>query len=142
MRLSEAIREGSKKTYQCFHSFFAFTSLDAGRTGACAIGAAVYDKLKNMRLDETPAEIAERFFPILLVGDIQCPACDLSPDPRQTLRYVVQHLNDYHSWSREAIAEWVETIENKLEPPPEETSLPDANGDGIPDVYWPLSLSK
>lgn len=37
----------------------------------------------------------------------QCPACALGGEGT----VLIAHLNDHHSWTREQIADWVETIE-------------------------------
>lgn len=42
-----------------------------------------------------------------------CPACGNMAD-YVTVAGVMGHLNDDHRWSRERIADWVETIENPV----------------------------
>lgn len=45
-----------------------------------------------------------------------------------TLTSIIQHLNDSHEWTREQIADWLETLDIDLtfapEPPPEEIEIP------------------
>lgn len=45
---------------------------------------------------------------ILLWSTAACPVCPLPAGP---LFRVIPHLNDTHLWTREAIADWVATIE-------------------------------
>lgn len=119
MKFSEAIREGARLSRQAFGSLY-------DRGGACAIGAACdwfeYTHGKSIScgvdyLNEFPvANIVVRSFP-----------CGCSPTRyRQHVDGVAAHLNDDHKWSREAIAEWVETIEKKLET---EQATPTAGGE-------------
>ena len=105
MRLSDAIREGIKKRkYQVFGSF------RDNKGGTCAIGAA-NDAGWSWGRQEYPP------------GFYACPSCKL--DTHTTLCFVkgttenqgiysyemVQHLNDDHRWTREAIADWLDTLE-------------------------------
>ena len=46
----------------------------------------------------------------------ECPQCGLDPQP---LWRLIPHLNDIHNWTRERIADFVETIERAAEPTPE-----------------------
>lgn len=39
-----------------------------------------------------------------------CPVCRVN----STIIGLVEHLNDYHKWSRQDIAEWVEPVEVRL----------------------------
>lgn len=123
MKLSEAIREGSRLSLQ------AFGTMNKG-SGACALGAAV--EHLAMR-GEIPMEYGlcstwntdplEKRFPAMLSN--VPPPCKCEPLEGYmhhvsckydgTLMLAIIHLNDEHAWSREAIAEWVEVIENKLE---------------------------
>lgn len=112
MKLSEAIREGAKLSGQ------AFGYMTRGGN-ACALGAASeWDMFCNgfryMRITE--------LFPILLsVVEKPCK-CEYVGADNWGVQYhgdqfgpIITHLNDHHLWSREAIAEWVEVVENKLE---------------------------
>ena len=89
MHLSEAIRDGAKLATQC-----TTETMGRGRDGStCALNAAW----------DTGHRETHRYYPL----PASCPIC---------MRYnglavVVIHLNDDHKWTREAIAEWVETIE-------------------------------
>lgn len=103
MKLSTAIRIGSMTTRQIKGNF-----RDDGN-GRCAIGAALdavgfYSGAKAHYLDYRLASL----FPL---ADIVVK----HPIHRGMMDHVsgvVVTLNDHHDWSREAIADWVETIEN------------------------------
>jgi hypothetical protein len=107
MKLSEAILLGSTLAPQ---GFWRFMNSD-GHT--CAVGAA---------LQAVGAELSDvsswEQFPILNTVGITCPECGRKPS-RHPMYYLVSHINDYHRWSREKIAEWVATVEADLEPVPE-----------------------
>lgn len=119
MKLSEAIREGSRGTRQCFFSYGLLAMNEF-----CAIGAAlnhigVFDKAMHelSRADGGWAALY-KYFPnssseaLCPVGDI----CDYTDNNNvTTVLSVAGHLNDKHKWSREAIAEWVEVQENLIE---------------------------
>jgi hypothetical protein len=49
-------------------------------------------------------------WPWLQQQDRQCPVCSCVRMVCRTDAMIV-HLNDEHEWTREAIADWVETIE-------------------------------
>lgn len=122
MKLSEAIRLGAMLKPQSFYDYEI-----AG--GTCAIGAAL-DAIGALSSFDDDAE----FFPILRreQRDVQCPAC------RQWLSYasgVIVHLNDAHHWTRERIADWVETVEaaQELEAPASTNAVdPSAADHGTP----------
>ena len=79
----------------------------------CALGTAYYS-LGHRFLAR--AEEAEREWPWLRTS-VQCPE-------EQCYRYsfdvptslVISHLHHTHHWSREVIADWIETLEKELEP--------------------------
>lgn len=104
LKLSEAIRLGSMMKPQ------AYTDAEIGAScaleAACeAIGLAACEWV---RLDSQ--------YPILDRADIHCPLCS-STDDQEAFEEVVYHLNDDHKWSRERIADFVETIENQQASP-------------------------
>lgn len=116
MRLSEAIREGSRRTTKCVGIS------DYGPDGdhpirTCAIGAALLSIGKLNTYTTTFQALG--FFPLLRkkMKDGEAPdAYKGSPNGDvATLANVIIWLNDAEGWTREAIAEWVETIENKIE---------------------------
>lgn len=93
MRLSEAIRLGSMLHPQSFGWLRAYGSDDA-IVATCAMGAA----------EEVGCDTEE-----YKAGKVACPEC---PNLAGSLYGVVVHLNDGHRWTREAIADWVATIES------------------------------
>lgn len=46
-----------------------------------------------------------------------CPACTVQDSPlwEKKLWYVIQHLNDQHEWSRESIADWLDTLPDEID---------------------------
>jgi hypothetical protein len=92
MTFAEAIRLGSMLRPQGFGSM-------RSAAGTCALGAAE-EALGRLWCDA--------------FGDHRslyhaCPACNYAPDRLQIV--TPAHLNDTHYWTREQIADWVETIE-------------------------------
>lgn len=105
MKLSEAIRLGSMLGPQVFDGLFD------GNGGACAIGAAY------LAIGQITGPLRDHF-PWASHMTNQCPAC---PHRGLINGAVVAHLNDHHYWTREAIADWIETIEPKEAEPKVET---------------------
>ena len=110
MLLSEAIRLGAMLGPQCFDEFH-----NEQTDATCALGAAFL----------ALGTEGSFFGPEWCLGNIpaDCPQC------RHKLKNSVQvitHLNDYHRWSRSAIADWVETLEVKLGL--QESKHPDTQG--------------
>ena len=133
MKLSEAIRLGSMLKPQAFHC------LRDARGGVCASGAAfdaigVLDALcadvGKLTLTEIRsrnqaiiAAVAPQWI-LLLNAPTVCPQCG-----QRSAWLLIPHLNDRHRWTRERIADWVETIENAqeattLQPKSAEASCP------------------
>lgn len=96
MKLSEAIRLGAMMHPQCFENHSEFDS-HANVIATCALGAA----------DQAGYVLSgvRRACP---QGCFVCPACG---NETIYLDYAIAHLNDYHNWTRERIADWVETLE-------------------------------
>lgn len=114
MNLSEAIRVGSKLREQAFGTLFQ----NKGPGKTCALGAAaecvgILGKCLDagmlqplyLRFDVLRAEPGSTFAPC------SCERTAVGDE----LVIQIAHMNDHHKWSREAIAEWVETIENQLD---------------------------
>lgn len=108
--LSDAILDGAKLAGQAKGSY---VSPDGERT--CALGAAIH-AITGKACGDT-ISLGPRFGVILS----QCESCpvegckyDASSDYRYELESVIPHLNDVHEWSRERIAAFVATIEEKL----------------------------
>lgn len=136
MKLSEAIRAGAK----CWPNHRDY---DNGPNGCCAIGAAVryecvgpnYDTKRYYQLGSV-WERAEKLWPALAEKDMKCFiigcegqrwALDEPEKEVNSILGIASHLHADHNWSREAVAEWVETMEKKLEP-----HAPCAEGDQVP----------
>lgn len=102
MDLSAAIRLGAMMKPQGFGQMFF-----DGRT--CALGAAL-DAVGIRPENQGRYVLATARWPILVeLKDIRCPLCGFkSPQ----LDSGITHLNDCHDWTREQIADWVETIES------------------------------
>ena len=106
MRLSEAIRLGAMLKPQGFGAGSAILN-DVSPT--CALGAAA-----DACGLETGYHAYEKW---RFLGNAAppCPGCGCDAAARDycvsDIGDVVWHLNDEHKWTREAIADWVETIE-------------------------------
>jgi hypothetical protein len=112
MKLSDAIRLGSMLVPQGFDHPVS----RSGQGTACALEAACL----AMSIDDWSSTVTT--FPIANAPAMRvCPACGyvdtLTPPDDPTL-FAVWHLNDFHRWTRERIADWVETIEAQYEPKP------------------------
>jgi len=93
MKLSDAIRAGSKlRPQQLF-----YTMENNEMTGACAIGAAHAAGYNVRHLDMTNVDVKS------------CPGCGKAVFFPSIVSLII-HLNDYHRWERERIAEWLDTI--------------------------------
>lgn len=106
MKLSDAIRLGAMLHPQCFDRMEVRGFLTDGKVVAtCALGAAIQ---AGYRLEYVGA-----------TSLVPCPVpqCHgfLDTSHMVNLYAMVTHLNDWHRWTREAIAGWVETIEGAEE---------------------------
>lgn len=118
MKMSEAIREGAKIWPN--HREF-----DGDGGGCCAVGAAVRrikgGNWKKECVGKVTWEMAAEIWPELdgVKSDV-CPVSGCtggsfdSFHPGESAIETASHLHADHGLSREAVAEWVETIENKL----------------------------
>lgn len=121
MRLSEAIRLGAMLKPQ---GYTALVSSNGRRT--CAIGAALdaCGHLHVQKSSELPFQWREH-----MAFRSPCPDCGSDgfvywPDEEVNLGQAlttISHLNDEHHWTREQIADWVESVERATEPAPVET---------------------
>jgi hypothetical protein len=103
---AEAIREGAKIRPQTF-------GVMRKDNASCAFGAgyeAMNGSLENVSTD--PVEDYYRY----LTNAADCPieGCDEGCSDQPQLTDIIIHLNDGHQWTREAIADWLETEEEKL----------------------------
>lgn len=100
--LADAIRVGIQhRPSQAFGDYFK------GRTSSCALGAA-YEGIYRM-----PQDIAgfhpqrlDRLFECLDFSIRRCPAGCIKRIP---LGALIVHLNDHHQWTREQIADWIQS---------------------------------
>jgi hypothetical protein len=111
MKLSEAIRLGAMDTPQAFYE----TRDHKG--GTCAMGAALH----AIGVVGRPYSATIEFFPLAL------KAADhpLRRDDDWIVISIIRDLNDEYKWSRQRIADWVETIEATV-PSADASVLPDA----------------
>lgn len=93
-------------TKQIKHSF------DDGKNGRCALGAALdADNALYLTKEINSFSLITRHFPILY--NVIC-----HPSRNNcwfSLLATIMDLNDFCGWSREEIADWIESIENKEE---------------------------
>ena len=109
MKLSEAIRLGAMNRPQAFGAF-------EHRGGTCALGAACEAIGLSIEV-ANHAHISERLqslFPVLRTQRVACPVCGRVQ--HCSLASLIADLNDRHRWTREAIADWVESQEALAEP--------------------------
>lgn len=106
MKLSEAIRLGSMLKPQKSNG-------DDDGKGSCALLAAAEALgISAVRFRGTNrfvvdyVSLRDRYS--FLSNEARCPECEHSDDAC----CIIWHLNDVHRWTREAIADWVESIEN------------------------------
>lgn len=110
MKLSEAIRLGSMMKPQGFWEYAYQAEFGAPAT-TCALGAA-FDAIGELDyVMESDEEWDYAKFPVLAVQVSCCPQC--GTHCAETVDSVVPHLNDSHEWTRERIADWVESIEQQ-----------------------------
>lgn len=104
MKFFQAIRLGAMLKPQGFGRL-----IDGGAT--CAMGAALdaCGVLGDVRSNSEVVVAAAARWPCVL-QDVECP---IDADAHGALVCIVVHLNDDHHWTREQIADWVETIEGK-----------------------------
>jgi len=130
---SEAIRDGAKKRPQCLDGWSDVN--DKGEATSCAavagledLGIATLDggnvDYKGTYTNETAYDPRAGAYHRIVkitgpVGDLmynktfKAPCGCLSHVDWNVLGIII-HLNDEHEWTREAISEWVETVERKL----------------------------
>jgi hypothetical protein len=108
VRLSEAIRLGSMLKPQGFGGTDTPDASCAVRAACDAIGGDA----------EMPYTTVAARFGVAAKLPAACPECDRKDffEGFGTGLWVVYHLNDRHRWTRERIADWVETIEAQHEP--------------------------
>lgn len=105
--LAEAMRKGAALRPQVQNSMFGEAS--SGRVGSCAIGAALEGKIgsTNFTDEQTSLDYVASLFNL--------PHWDLVPTPdgnftTDVLDTIVD-LNDRQGWTREAVADWLDTLQ-------------------------------
>lgn len=109
MTLSDAMRLGAmwrpKTRHHLFHG-----------QGSCALGAAaegcgLRDEVRTIcKRPVTPTDLVFEW-PELVCRSLPCPACAATGDAQRGVLYgLIAHLNDFHNWTREAIADWLDTL--------------------------------
>jgi hypothetical protein len=75
--------------------------------GSCALGAA-FEAVGLLNVMHRPSdphpEMPESWE---LEKPTRCPACNRTTDDEMV--FLITHLNDHHRWTREQIADWIET---------------------------------
>lgn len=107
MKLSTAIREGAKLRPQYFEGYFGHiypTEDSEGILCSCALGAA-WEYARNQTFCHQEAEQVLEYFGIIDYIYI-CPASNKS----KPLSLIITELNDDHLWTREQIADYVESL--------------------------------
>ena len=122
MTFNEAVREGCRLLpNQEFRKFFSIDN-----KGACVIGSAFeaimkshggqtcckYENYASFSISEKSFLTLIYHFPELELKSKcpirKCQSLESTRTENMNIFYVCHHLNDYHRWSREAIAEWVD----------------------------------
>ena len=103
MKLSEAIRLGSMLKPQVRDEMFA-------ENGTCALGAAYEAIGLSGNNFHYQVSVPGWMQALIELPAPVCPQC-LHEREGRILGDVVIHLNDDHYWTREQIADWVETVE-------------------------------
>ncbi len=110
MKLSEAIRLGAMLRPQAFFRLF-----DRGNGGTCAMGAAAdaigaLDHQLNCYTSDFKSKRPNEWRSLFGVNPL-CPTCAMT---HGSVCEVIVCLNNDQRWSREQIADWVETVEATL----------------------------
>lgn len=105
MKLSEAIRLGSMSTHQIYGMLVAGSGQRTCALGAAYFAVGILEEVLSCKVDPFNK------FPILkkIVNHPLNKNCKLQ------LFTVIMNLNDVCCWTREEIADWVETIEKEIE---------------------------
>jgi hypothetical protein len=107
--LASFIRAGAeRRPEQAYGDYFK------GQRASCALGAAYEGMYRLPRQAEGvhPTKDLEWFFDCLEGTIRRCPGGD-GCQKRLSLAAIIVHLNDDHRWSREQIAQWLESVNGK-----------------------------
>ncbi len=122
MKFHEAIRLGATMTKQAHGMVMDTVPLTGEITATCAIGAAIHaldlhktnvippsGSSSDGRITTMAVRMPNEFMPFLSKQHIcPVPSCLMLPEPGGRM---IAHLNDGHRWTREQIADWVETAD-------------------------------
>lgn len=122
MKLSEAIRLGAMLRPQGRGAFFIIARSNDGESSSCALGAAFEAKLgldtamETVELWEAYSRISPKdFFKIFPIMEESVAHPVHKDSTAQTVFTTVVSLNDCWGWTREQIADWVESVEKEHE---------------------------
>lgn len=106
-KLSELMREGAINTFQAFDDFFDWD--ERPLIGCCALGAVLY------ALGEVRADSHEHIDAVILAAtDVNVSEYrvdyPLQNEASMTLYDTITSLNDDAKWTREQIADWLESL--------------------------------
>lgn len=114
MRLSDAIRKGCEQHPQSFGRLFEFRGYDV--VASCAMGAALMGVYGAEGYALNTSNL-EKEFPLLKrIAHSPVSGTVYHRLPFSLADQIIT-LNDHHKWTRERIADWVETIEEELDGP-------------------------
>lgn len=116
LKLSEAIREGSKLRPQNFRG--TYFSQEEDKVSSCAIAAA-FEAIGRVNGDTyfkggglVPS--LDEYFKAHIDHSIYCPVegcpCNEYGPEFEYAGSLIVHINDYHKWTREAIADFIEKL--------------------------------
>lgn len=112
MKLSDAIRLGSMMRPKALCSF-------VNEHGTCALGAGLeaVGQLDAFREEDDADDafaVAMTVWPWLGATDQECPVCGMTMWHQAQ---VITHINDTHEWTRERIADFVQSLEEPASVP-------------------------
>lgn len=127
MRLSEAIRLGAMQypTPRVRLRMFDYDG-DGRPCAACALGTAalavgIHGGCFDFVTGEWPPVFTERF-PIATRRDVAAPPCVMSEG--DNVGQIISTLFESYHWTREQIADWVETLEQQQAQPEPPARVP------------------
>ena len=106
-KLSALIRDGAAKTEQCRKMYFT-----GNCHHACAIGAALLALYTPDEIDEMwdwKLESLDDLLTMPVTGKVKHPVLGDEYEGVDSMWVVIISLNDDHNWSRERIADWLES---------------------------------
>lgn len=88
----------------------AFAAARIGSRAVIATGGGERFRGRGVSAAGTPILVVDVPYEwnVILWRKVDCPACTR---PQETAQRTIAHLNDKHKWTREAIADWIATLE-------------------------------